>query len=136
MPNSASSTPSTQTTSYLRTKSCPLFSILPKTWRKSSRGLTPLFQAGLPHPHVHLSLLDVSHTVDVATTTVVVAVDVVCPTCALDVAASTTSSRNARRQMMPFSLSDVGECSVVCVESEVGAVLRGAGEEGTVLGCL
>jgi hypothetical protein len=31
---------------------------------------------------------------------------------------------------------DVGECCVLFVESEVGAVLRGAGEEGTVFGCL
>jgi hypothetical protein len=31
---------------------------------------------------------------------------------------------------------DVGECCVVFVESEVRAVLLGAGEEGTVLGCL
>jgi hypothetical protein len=31
---------------------------------------------------------------------------------------------------------DVGECCVFFVESEVGAVLRGAGEEGTVFGCL
>jgi hypothetical protein len=31
---------------------------------------------------------------------------------------------------------DVGECCVVFVEREVGAVLRGAGEEGTVFGRL
>ena len=31
---------------------------------------------------------------------------------------------------------DVGECCVFFVESEVGAVLRGACEEGTVFGCL
>jgi hypothetical protein len=31
---------------------------------------------------------------------------------------------------------DVGECSVFLVESEVGAVLRGAGDEGTVFGRL
>jgi hypothetical protein len=31
---------------------------------------------------------------------------------------------------------DVGECCVCFVEGEVGAVLRGAGEEGPVLGCL
>jgi hypothetical protein len=31
---------------------------------------------------------------------------------------------------------DVGEYCVFFVESEVGAVLRGAGEEGTVFGCL
>jgi hypothetical protein len=31
---------------------------------------------------------------------------------------------------------DVGECCVFFVEKEVGAVLRGAGEEGTVFGCL
>jgi hypothetical protein len=31
---------------------------------------------------------------------------------------------------------DVGECSVIFVECEVGAVLRGAGEEGTAFGCL
>jgi hypothetical protein len=31
---------------------------------------------------------------------------------------------------------DVGECCVLFVESEVGAVFRGAGEEGTVFGCL
>jgi hypothetical protein len=29
---------------------------------------------------------------------------------------------------------DVGECFVLFVESEVGAVLRGAGEEGTMFG--
>jgi hypothetical protein len=31
---------------------------------------------------------------------------------------------------------DVSECYVLFVESEVGAVLRGACEEGTVFGCL
>jgi hypothetical protein len=31
---------------------------------------------------------------------------------------------------------DVGECCVFFLESEVDAVLRGAGEEGTVFGCL
>jgi hypothetical protein len=31
---------------------------------------------------------------------------------------------------------DVGECCLVFVDCEVGAVLRGAGEEGTVFGCL
>jgi hypothetical protein len=31
---------------------------------------------------------------------------------------------------------DVGECGVFFVESEVGAVLRIAGEEGPVFGCL
>jgi hypothetical protein len=31
---------------------------------------------------------------------------------------------------------DVGECCVFFVKCEVGAVLRGAGEEGTVFGCL
>ena len=31
---------------------------------------------------------------------------------------------------------DVGECYVFLMESEVGAVLRGAGEEGTVFGRL
>jgi hypothetical protein len=31
---------------------------------------------------------------------------------------------------------DVGECCVCFVEREVGAVLRGAGEEGTLFGCL
>jgi hypothetical protein len=31
---------------------------------------------------------------------------------------------------------DVGECGVLFVECEVGAILRGAGEEGTVFGCL
>jgi hypothetical protein len=31
---------------------------------------------------------------------------------------------------------DVGECSVFFVERNVGAVLIGAGEEGTVFGCL
>jgi hypothetical protein len=31
---------------------------------------------------------------------------------------------------------DVGECGVFFVEGEVGSVLRGAGEEGTVFGCL
>jgi hypothetical protein len=31
---------------------------------------------------------------------------------------------------------DVGECCVLFVEREVGAVLRGAGEEGAVFGCL
>jgi hypothetical protein len=41
------------------------------------------------------------HAVDVATTTVVVAVDVTCPTSAVDVVALTISSRLARRHMMP-----------------------------------
>jgi hypothetical protein len=31
---------------------------------------------------------------------------------------------------------DVGECCVLSVESKVCAVLRGAGEEGTMFGCL
>jgi hypothetical protein len=31
---------------------------------------------------------------------------------------------------------DVGKCRVLFVESEVCAVLRGAGEESTVFGCL
>ena len=31
---------------------------------------------------------------------------------------------------------DVGECCVLLVESKVGAVLRGAGEEGAMFGCL
>jgi hypothetical protein len=31
---------------------------------------------------------------------------------------------------------DVGECCVFLVEGEVGAVLCGAGEEGTMFGCL
>jgi hypothetical protein len=31
---------------------------------------------------------------------------------------------------------DVGESCVWFLESEVGAVLRGSGEEGTVFGCL
>jgi hypothetical protein len=31
---------------------------------------------------------------------------------------------------------DVGECCVFFVEGEVGAVHLGAGEEGTVFGCL
>jgi hypothetical protein len=93
--NGASSTPSTHTTSCLRTKSWASFSTLPRTWRKCSWGLTPLSQAGVHQPYLHLSPLDVGHMVDVATTTVVVAVDVACLTSAVDVAASTTSSRLA-----------------------------------------
>jgi hypothetical protein len=49
-----------------------------------------------------LSLLAVGPTVDVAPSTVAVAVDVACPTSAVDVAASTTSSRYARRPMRHF----------------------------------
>jgi hypothetical protein len=31
---------------------------------------------------------------------------------------------------------DIGKCCVLFMESEVGAVFRGAGEEGTMFGCL
>jgi hypothetical protein len=43
---------------------------------------------------------------------------------------------NAPREFLLVGELDVGECCVVFVECEVGAVLRGAGEEGTVFGGL
>jgi hypothetical protein len=39
-------------------------------------------------------------------------------------------------EVLPVGELDVGECCVFFVEGEVGAVLRCAGEEGTVLGCM
>jgi hypothetical protein len=39
-------------------------------------------------------------------------------------------------EFLLVSQLDVGECCVFFVESEVGSVLRGAGEKGTVFGCL
>jgi hypothetical protein len=53
-----------------------------------------------PSTSLRLSRLDVDHTVDVATPTVVVAEDVACPTSAVAVAASTISSRHVRRPTM------------------------------------
>jgi hypothetical protein len=37
-------------------------------------------------------------------------------------------------EFLLVSILDVGECCVVFVECEVGSVLHGAGEEGTMFG--
>jgi hypothetical protein len=42
----------------------------------------------------------------------------------------------APHEVLLVSELDVGECCVFFVECEVGSVLRGAGEENTVLGGL
>jgi hypothetical protein len=57
--------------------------------------------SGPPSPSLRLSQLDVDHTVDVATPTVVIAEDVPCPTSTENVAPSPTSSRHVRRPTMP-----------------------------------
>jgi hypothetical protein len=42
----------------------------------------------------------------------------------------------APHEFLLVSELDVGECCVFFIECEVGSVLRGVGEEGTVFGCL